>query len=58
MNQDWIQAEELLESGDIIEEPVIGYNRGGIIVPFGNLRGFVPASHLMDLRRGMDDRQR
>lgn len=58
MNQDWIRAEELLESGDIIQEPVIGYNRGGIIVPFGNLRGFVPASHLMDLRRGMDDRQR
>jgi small subunit ribosomal protein S1 len=37
---------------------VIGYNRGGVIVPFGNLRGFVPASHLIDLRRGMDDRQR
>ncbi len=58
MNQDWIRAEELLESGEIIEEPVIGYNRGGIIVPFGNLRGFVPASHLTKLRRGMDDRQR
>ncbi len=58
MNQDWIRAEELIESGDIIEAPVIGYNRGGIIVPFGNLRGFVPASHLTELRRGMDDRQR
>jgi small subunit ribosomal protein S1 len=58
MNQDWIRAEELIESGDIVEAPVIGYNRGGIIVPFGNLRGFVPASHLTDLRRGMDDRQR
>jgi small subunit ribosomal protein S1 len=58
MNQDWIRAEEMLESGDILQAPVIGYNRGGIIVPFGNLRGFVPASHLMDLRRGMDDRQR
>jgi len=58
MNQDWIRAEELLENGEIIEEPVIGYNRGGVIIPFGNLRGFVPASHLTDLRRGMDDRQR
>ena len=58
LNQDWIRAEELIESGDIIEAPVIGYNRGGIIVPFGNLRGFVPASHLTELRRGMDDRQR
>jgi small subunit ribosomal protein S1 len=58
LNQDWIRAEEMLESGEIFEAPVIGYNRGGIIVPFGNLRGFVPASHLIDLRRGMDDRQR
>jgi small subunit ribosomal protein S1 len=58
LNQDWIHAEEMLETGDIIEAPVIGYNRGGVIVPFGNLRGFVPASHLVELRRGMDDRQR
>jgi small subunit ribosomal protein S1 len=58
LNQDWIRAEEMLESGEIFEAPVIGYNRGGVIVPFGNLRGFVPASHLIDLRRGMDDRQR
>jgi small subunit ribosomal protein S1 len=48
----------MLESGDILEAPVIGYNRGGVIVPYGNLRGFVPASHLVELRRGMDDRLR
>lgn len=58
LNEDWIRAQEMLESGGIVEAPVIGYNRGGVIVPFGNLRGFVPASHLVELRRGMDDRQR
>ncbi len=58
LNQDWIRAQELMESGEIVESPVIGYNRGGVIVPFGNLRGFVPASHLVELKRGMDDRQR
>ncbi|MCI0395369.1 MAG: S1 RNA-binding domain-containing protein [Chloroflexi bacterium] len=58
VNQDWIRAEEMMASGEVFEAPVIGYNRGGIIVPFGNLRGFVPASHLVELRRGMDDRQR
>jgi len=58
LNQDWVQAQEYLESGEMLEAPVIGYNRGGVIVPFGNLRGFVPASHLVELRRGMDDRQR
>ena len=26
-----------------------GYNQGGVIVPFGKLRGFVPISHLLDI---------
>jgi small subunit ribosomal protein S1 len=58
LNQDWIQAEEMMASGEIFEGEVMGYNRGGAIVPFGNLRGFIPASHLLDLRRGMDDQQK
>ena len=58
LNQDWIRAQEMMDAGDVLEAPIIGYNRGGVIVPFGNLRGFVPASHLTELRRGMDDGQR
>jgi small subunit ribosomal protein S1 len=58
LNQDWVHAEEMMASGEIFEGEVMGYNRGGAIVPFGNLRGFVPASHLLDLRRGMDDQQK
>ena len=58
LNQDWIEAEALMQSGEIIEGEVIGYNKGGAIVPYGRLRGFVPASHLSDLTRGMNDRQR
>ncbi len=58
LNQDWIDAEASLESGEIIEGEVIGYNKGGAIVPFGRLRGFIPASHLVELTRGLNDRQR
>ncbi len=58
LNQDWIDAEAYLESGEIIEGEVIGYNKGGAIVPFGRLRGFIPASHLVELTRGLNDRQR
>jgi small subunit ribosomal protein S1 len=58
LNQDWVRAEELLASGEVFESEVIGYNQGGVIVGFGNLRGFVPASHLSDMRRGMNERQR
>lgn len=58
LNQDWIEAEALMESGDMIQAEIIGYNKGGAIVPFGRLRGFVPASHLTGLPSGLDDRKR
>lgn len=58
MYQDWIKAEALMESGDVIQGEVIGYNKGGVIVPYGSLRGFIPSSHLSELSRGMNDRQR
>ena len=58
LNQDWIDTEALMKSGEIFEGEIIGYNKGGAIVPFGRLRGFIPASHLSDLSRGMNDRQR
>ncbi len=58
MNQDWIEAEQLMQTGDIFEGEVIGYNKGGAIVPYGRLRGFIPASHLAALTRGLNDRQR
>lgn len=58
MNQDWIDAEKLLASGEVLEGEVIGYNKGGAIVPYGRLRGFIPASHLVDLTPGMSDRKR
>jgi small subunit ribosomal protein S1 len=58
LNQDWIDAEGLLESGNLVELEIGGYNKGGAIVPFGRLRGFVPASHLTELSPGMNDRKR
>lgn len=44
--QDWRQAEELFESQDVFEGVVTGFNRGGVIVRVGRVRGFVPASQL------------
>lgn len=58
LNQDWIQAEAQLESGEIFEAEVTGYNRGGAIVAFGRLRAFVPDSHLLELGRNLNDKQR
>lgn len=56
--EDWTKAEKLMESGEIWQGEVIEANRGGLIVPFGNLRGFVPASHVIDLPRGLSETER
>jgi small subunit ribosomal protein S1 len=49
--RDWQIVEELLESGETHSGQIIGYNKGGLIVPIGSLRGFVPASQVSVLRR-------
>ena len=49
--QDWINVEGMLESGNAYDSKIIGYNKGGLIVPVGGLRGFVPASQISLLRR-------
>jgi small subunit ribosomal protein S1 len=56
--KDWTLAEEYMEESKIWEGTITESNRGGLIVPFGNLRGFVPASHVMDLPRGLDEQER
>jgi small subunit ribosomal protein S1 len=50
--QDWLRAEELLESGDVVEAEVTDLNKGGVLVSFGRLTGFVPNSHLNAVPRG------
>ncbi len=49
--KDWEEVENLLSSGEGYPSKVIGYNKGGLIVPIGNLRGFVPASQVSMTRR-------
>ena len=44
--KDWERAEELMASQEIFEANVTAYNRGGVIVRLGQVRGFVPASQL------------
>ena len=50
--QDWLRAEELLESGDMVEAEVSDLNKGGVLVSFGRVNGFVPNSHLNAVPRG------
>jgi small subunit ribosomal protein S1 len=48
---DWLEAESMKASGAAYDGKVIGYNKGGLIVPLGLLRGFVPASQVSVMRR-------
>ena len=50
---DWKLAEELLESQDMFTGSVSGFNRGGVIVKIGQVRGFVPASQLSSESQSM-----
>jgi small subunit ribosomal protein S1 len=58
LNEDWIKAQEMMDSGEIFETEISGHNRGGALVPFGRLRGFIPASHLAFINPGMNEHQR
>lgn len=54
----WREACALMEQQESLELPVIGCNRGGVIVGWNGLRGFVPASHLMSLSSSVDETER
>lgn len=49
--QDWRKAEDLLKSQDVYAGQIAGFNKGGLIVKLGHVRGFVPASQLGQARR-------
>jgi small subunit ribosomal protein S1 len=49
---DWLTAQKMYESGGIYEGEVVGHNKGGLIVHFGQIRGFVPGSQLAGDQRG------
>lgn len=50
--KDWEWVEELLESGETIDTEIEGFNKGGLLVPVGKLRGFVPGSLVSVFREG------
>jgi len=56
--EDWLEAEQMMESGELYEGEVAGYNRGGLIVRFGKIRGFVPASQVVGLPRRLSAEER
>lgn len=54
---DWRRAQKQYEQGESFETTVAGFNKGGLIVRLGRLRGFVPASQLASGHRGGEEQQ-
>ena len=54
----WERARNLMDQGKVLELPVVGSNRGGLLVGWNGLRGFVPASHLLELAPSADEEKR
>lgn len=54
----WQDAQQALEQGRLFQLAVSGANRGGLLVDWNGLQGFVPASHLKEMPRNHDPRER
>lgn len=57
-NEDWKRADAMMNSKELYTGLLADANRGGVIMPFGHLRGFIPASHVIDLPRGLKEDER
>jgi small subunit ribosomal protein S1 len=52
---DWNEVRRMMQDDEVIELLVSGYNRGGLLVEWHTLRGFVPASQLLDFPATSND---
>jgi small subunit ribosomal protein S1 len=57
--KDWESASQMYTDGGIVRCKVVGFNKGGLLVQFNRIRGFVPASQIAQLhgRTAAEERQ-
>ncbi len=46
--ESWRLAWDVFDADAIIDTPVIGFNKGGLLISWNGLQGFIPASQLID----------
>lgn len=56
--KDWRQIAQMMEDDAILSLKVVGYNRGGLLVEWQSLRGFVPASQLVHFPASESENER
>lgn len=55
---DWDEVQRIFDFDETTELRVVGFNRGGLLVEWNSLRGFIPASQLIDFPVMADNRAR
>jgi small subunit ribosomal protein S1 len=55
---DWIRARRMLANKKAIEVRAVGVNKGGLVVRFGRLRGFIPNSQIPGIGHSASESQR
>jgi len=55
---DWDEAQALLESQEVVDVTVSGHNRGGVLVRWHRLEGFIPTSHMVSVSPGLSGNDR
>ena len=55
---DWDEAQQIMITDQILELDVIGSNRGGLLVDWKSLRGFIPTSQLVGIPEIEDEQER
>jgi len=53
--QDWTTATNTFDNDQTVELSITGYNQGGLLVAWNSLRGFVPASQLVNFPVDVDE---
>ncbi|MBN2305758.1 MAG: S1 RNA-binding domain-containing protein [Anaerolineae bacterium] len=55
---DWDAARGLLNQDEVVEVIITGHNRGGVLVRWKMLEGFIPSSHMVTVSAGLQGNER
>lgn len=55
---DWERAAKLQEDDTAVDLKIVNYNKGGLVVEFGRIQGFVPNSHIPTIQNIYDHDKR
>jgi len=56
--KEWQYLQQCYDQGETLELVVESYNRGGLLVKYEDIRGFIPASQLADIESQIDPSKR